>query len=188
MNVVMSLPDELADAIEQAQLGDARGFEVLLDTFGGSVAGYLRARGVRDSEGIANEVFLRAFRTIGAFQGDPQRFRAWLFTIAHHAAVDDARRRRRRISETPIEYAAEPSGGDVETEVMARLAHERVRTLLQSLSVDQRAVLELRIIADLSVEDTAAILGKGYEAVRALQRRGLAALRRTLSDPEGVRQ
>ena len=117
-----------------------------------------------------------------------RRFRAWLFTIAHHAAVDDSRRRKRRVRESALERVPDAVGGDVEAEVMARLAHERVQSMLALLSDDQRDVLTLRIVADLSVEDTAAILGKGYEAVRATQRRGLAALRRALSGQEGVRR
>jgi len=125
------------------------------------------------------------FRSIRTFEGDGTRFRSWLFTVAHNAAIDDARRRRRRVVETSLEAVAEPVGGDVEDDVIARLAHERVRALLDRLSPDQRDVLLLRIVADLSVEDTAGVVGKSQDAVKALQRRGLAALRRALAD-EGV--
>jgi RNA polymerase sigma factor (sigma-70 family) len=183
---VMAPPDELDDAVERAQAGDARGFEALFGAFGASIAGYLRARSVSDPEGIANDVFLRAFRAIHTFRGDAGRFRIWLFTIAHHAAIDDARRRRRRVAEVSLDDAAELAGGDVEAEAIARLAHERVQALLARLSPDQRDVLVLRIVADLSVDETAAVLGKSYEAVKALQRRGLASLRRTISDQEAV--
>ncbi len=182
----MGMSEELAVGVERAQAGDPRGFDALFRAFGGSVAGYLRSRGVRDPDGVANDVFLRAFRTIHTFRGDTERFRSWLFTIAHHTAIDDARRRHRRVREAPIENAPEPVGGDVEADVMARVAHERVHVLLEGLSADQRDVLVLRVVADLSVDDTAAILDKSYEAVKALQRRGLAALRRALSDQEAV--
>ena len=177
--------DGIAEAIERAQAGDGRGFDTLFRAFGRAVAGYLRARRVSDPDGIANDVFLRAFRTIHTFQGDPPRFRSWLFTIAHNAAIDDARRRRRRVEETSLEHLPEWAGGDVESQVAAHLARERVDALLRQLSPDQRDVLVLRIVADLSVEETAAVVGKGYEAVKALQRRGLAALRRSISDPDG---
>ena len=76
----------------------------------------------------------------------------------------------------------------MEVDAAAHLAHERVAVLLSVLSPDQREVLLLRVVADLSVEETAAVLGKGYEAVKALQRRGLASLRRALSSEEGVPQ
>ena len=173
-------------ALERARAGDSRGFDELFHATGAAVAGYLRARGAGDPEGLANDVFVRAFGTLRRFQGDGDRFRAWLFTIAHNAAIDDARRRRRRLVEAPLTAAADTPGGDVEADAMARLAHERVHALLGRLSPDQRDVLLLRVVADLSVEETAAVLGKGHEAVKALQRRGLAALRRALSSDEGV--
>ncbi len=173
-------------AIEQAQAGEARGFEALFRAFGAQVVGYLRTRHVDDADGAANEVFLRAFKTIHTFQGDETRFRSWLFTIVHHGAVDDLRRRRRRVDETPLERAREPAGGDVEDDALAELDRTRVSALLAQLSSDQRDVLSLRIIADLSVDETAAVMGKSHEAVKALTRRGLAALRRSISEHEPV--
>jgi RNA polymerase sigma-70 factor (ECF subfamily) len=176
----------VAVAIEQALSGDARGFETLFRTFGAQVVGYLRARHTDDPDGVANEVFLRAFKTIHTFQGDENRFRSWLFTIVHHAAVDDVRRRRRRVEAAPLDRAPEPTGGDVEDDALAELARGRVDALLAELSPDQRDVLTLRIIADLSVDETAAVVSKSHEAVKALTRRGLAALRRAISDSEPV--
>ena len=187
-DAVSSADGELEAAIEKAQAGDPRGFETLFRALGGSVVGYLRARSSSDPDGIANDVFLRAFHTIRTFEGDAQRFRAWVFTIAHHAAVDDARRLQRRVTETPLAWAPDAAGGDVETEVLASLAHERVHALLSLLTPDQRDVLVLRIVADLSVADTATILGKRPEAVKALQHRALGALRRSISSQTAVPQ
>jgi RNA polymerase sigma factor (sigma-70 family) len=184
----VALSDELIVALDRARAGDARGFDALFLAFGAPVAGFLRGRSVSDPDGLANVVFLRAFRNIHTFRGDGDRFRSWLFTIAYNVAIDDARRRRRRIEETTLERAPEQTGGNVEDEVLVRLANERVAMLLRGLSPDQRDVLLLRIVSDLTVEETAAVLGKGYEAVRALQRRGLASLRRAISRAEGVRQ
>jgi RNA polymerase sigma factor (sigma-70 family) len=177
---------DLTPALDQARAGDPRGFDALFRATGPAVAGYLRSRSVSDPDGVANDVFLRAFRTIHTFQGDGERFRAWLFTIAHNAAIDDSRRRRRRVKESPLDLAPDAVGGDVEDDLLAALAQERVRAMLEQVSPDQREVLMLRVVADLSVEETAIVVGKGYEAVKALQRRGLAALRRALSDQEGV--
>jgi RNA polymerase sigma-70 factor (ECF subfamily) len=172
---------ELDIAIERAQVGDARGFDALFHACATSVAGYLRARKVSDPNGTANEVFLRAFRTIHTFRGDTAAFRSWLFTIAHNAAIDDARRRRRRVRETPLESLPSAAGGDVEEDADALLSQQRVEALLENLSPDQRDVIMLRVIADLSVDQTAAIVGKSNEAVKALQRRGLGTLRRALN-------
>ena len=53
--------------------------------------------------------------------------------------------------------------------------------MLASLSPDQRAVLLLRVIGDLSLEQVAEALGKRTGAVKQLQRRGLIAVRKALS-------
>jgi RNA polymerase sigma-70 factor (ECF subfamily) len=160
----------------------------LFRTLGPSVVGYLRARKVDDPDGIANDVFLRAFRNLETFDGTPDQFRSWVFTIAHNAAVDNARARGRRPRITSLEVAPEPAT-DPETvgrAVEARLEVARIEELLARLSPDQRDVVLLRIVADLSVAETAVIVGKGEEAVKALQRRALAALRRNISVPEPV--
>jgi len=174
---------DLDEALEAARDGDARGFDALFRALSGSVTAYLRARNVDDAEDLANEVFLRAFRTLSTFRGDADRFRSWLFTIAHHAAIDDRRRFARRVTPVPLGTDHPAMGGDVEDEVFAGLADDRVRALLGHLSPDKRDVLLLRIVADLTAEQTAATLDKSYEAVKALQRRGLASLRRLLGEP-----
>jgi RNA polymerase sigma-70 factor (ECF subfamily) len=61
-----------------------------------------------------------------------------------------------------------------------------VTRVLGALSEDQRTVLLLRIVGDLSIEDVAKALGKRPGAVKALQRRGLAAVKRELGRRRGV--
>jgi RNA polymerase sigma factor (sigma-70 family) len=88
----------------------------------------------------------------------------------------------RRIARRGVdaEFVAEMHAGEsssAEADAQAALATERVRMLIEALSPDQRDVLLLRIVADLSLEQTAAVLGKSVGAVKSLQHRGLAALR-----------
>lgn len=179
---------DLAWGLERARAADPRGFHALFTILGPSVVGYLRARRVDDPDGVANDVFVRAFRRLDTFTGEADQFRSWLFTIAHNAAIDNARARRRRPPATTIEHVAEPSTtpDPVADAAEAKLGTERVDALLAQLSPDQRDVVLLRIVADLSVAETAAIVGKGDEAVKALQRRALASLRRQLSSPGAV--
>jgi RNA polymerase sigma-70 factor (ECF subfamily) len=182
----MDHPDGWEPIIERVLAGDPVAFADLFRLLGTPVAGYLRGRGVDDPDGLTNEVFLRVHRTMHRFDGDAGEFRSWVFAIAHNAAVDDGRRRRRRVREQFGARVPEQRSDDVETQVMARLADERVRDLLAVLTDDQQAVLLLRVVSGLSARETAVVLGKGEEAVKALQRRGLAALRRELAGKEGV--
>ena len=77
-------------------------------------------------------------------------------------------------------------GGDVEREAFDSLGSQWVYDVCARLSSDQRTVLLLRVIADLSVDEVGRITGKSAGAVKALQRRALEALRRKLTR-EGVR-
>jgi RNA polymerase sigma-70 factor (ECF subfamily) len=173
---------ELDHALDAARNGNERALETLFRTTCAGVVGYLRARNVGDPDGLANEVFVRAFRSLHTFTGDGEQFMSWLFVIARNAAIDDARRRQRRPVEEPLDHAISVAGGDVESDVLARLAQDRVEALLVCLSADQREAITLRVLADLSIAQTAAVMGKSHEAVKALQHRGLAALQRALSD------
>ena len=151
-------------------------------------ASYLYASRVADPEDVLGEVFLQMVRDIGRFEGDERDFRAWVLTIAHHRLVD-AKRLQGRRPEAPDTGALEVGAptGDVEREALERLGLERVESLLAGLTGDQQAVLLLRIVGDLAVEQVAEVLGKRPGAIKQLQRRGLAAVQREL-ECQGVTQ
>jgi RNA polymerase sigma-70 factor, ECF subfamily len=151
-----------------------------------SVLGYLRARGADEPEDLAGEVFLQVVRDLGRFEGGEREFRAWVFVVAHHRLIDDARRRTRR----PVEAAGdlptdELRSPDAQEEAFDSIAAVRVRRLIGRLAPDQRDVLLLRVLGGLTVAEVADVIGKRPGAVKALQRRGLATLERALSR-EGV--
>jgi len=147
---------------------------------GRPVAGYLRGQGADDPDGLANDVFLRAFTNLAGFQGGEERFRSWIFTIAHHVLIDDRRRAARRPPRAGWPVTERPGAASTEGDALARLGTRQVEELLAELTPDQRDVLLLRIVADLTVEQVAETLGKAPGAIKALQRRGLATLRRRL--------
>ncbi len=155
-------------------------YQRLFQWLGRPVAGYLHGQGAEDPEGLANDVFLRAFTKLRSFHGDEERFRSWVFAIAHNLLVDQRRRQKRRpaVVGEPLEEGESPCSTD--SEALASLGVEWVQRLLAELSPDQRDVLLMRIVADLTVEQVAEALGKSPGAVKQLQRRGLAALRRRL--------
>jgi RNA polymerase sigma-70 factor (ECF subfamily) len=109
-----------------------------------------------------------------------------VFAIAHNLVIDDRRRRSRRPQQAPLEGDVGPSEAAAEDGALISLGDERLRTVLAELPPDQRDVVLLRLVADFSIEDTAAALGKKPGAVKSLQHRALAALRRRLADEEGV--
>jgi RNA polymerase sigma factor (sigma-70 family) len=157
-----------------------------------AVFAFLRARGSHEPDDLTSEVFLAVFDQLDRFRGGEAEFRTFVFTIAYRRLVDELRRRSRRGHHEPwndeLDVRRSPSA---EHQAMEQLSDASTRALLDGLPVDQRNVMVLRIIADLTVEQVAEILGKRPGAVKALQRRALAALRkkfsagRTLPAPSG---
>jgi len=178
--------DDFDEVLARARVGSAEAFTSLYEDLVRPVAAYLRARGVREVEDVTSDVFLAVFTGIGGFVGEQPKFRSWVFTIAHRRVVDGWRRGGR----TPLHVPYEPeddarTASSAESDALDVLGDERVHELLAGLSEDQRDVLVLRIVGDLTVDQVSEVVGKQPGAVKALQRRGLATLRRTLT-VEGV--
>lgn len=169
-----------------AQSGAAWALERLYQVFSPVVLGYLRIQGAGDPEDLTNEVFLGVFQRIQAFAGDEEKFRSWIFTIAHSRLIDERRRLSRRplVTQEAPDTPVDGLGGDTEQDALDRLSSRRVQALCESLVPDQRDVLLLRLMAGMTVEAIAESLDKSEGAVKALQRRGLANLRKVLEgDP-----
>ena len=175
---------ELELWLAAARRNDQAGFTGLYRCLAGRVAGYLRGRGVTDPDDVTNEVFLGAFGKLGGFDGGAADFRSWLFAIASNKASDWHRRRARRpqVQDASESVLSTLGGGDVEAESMELLGRSAVGDMLDHLTPDQRDVLLLRIVAELTLEETAQALGKPVGAVKALQHRAIAALRRNLGE------
>lgn len=164
-----------------AQRGESWACTELWTSYSPMVTGFARARGSREPEDLTSEVFLSLFRSLGAFAGDEAAFRGYLFTIAHRRLVDEFRASSRRpYFQLWTDDGDDRYTGSAEDEVVSASVETEIIALLDELSPDQREVLTLRLIADLPIEQVAAIVGKTPGAVKALQHRALAALRRRL--------
>ncbi len=124
---------------------------------------------MRDPEGLTGDVFVAVTEKLGGFRGDDAALRRWVFTIAHHRRVDEIRRDLRR-PETLSEAPTAPPTIDP-----APLDPDLVAAL-DRLTPDQRDVVVLRYVADLSLRDVARITGRRTGAVKMLQARALGAL------------
>jgi len=176
--------DSFPTVLDAARAGEGWAFERLFAWLGQAVAAHLRGVGLDDPDGSANEVFLRAFGALHRFDGHEEQFRSWVFTIAHHLVVDERRRADRRPRRAPLEVAGAdpgPPAADAAEEALVTLGDERVRRLLAGLAPAQREVVLLRVVADLSIEETARIMGKRPNAIKALHHRALQSLRQRIA-------
>jgi RNA polymerase sigma factor (sigma-70 family) len=135
-----------------------------------AVLGYLRSQRAAEPEDLLGEVFLQVVRDLPRFRGDDDALRRWVFTIAYHRLVDARRRSGRRpaLDDGPLPELCSAPPADL-------LDPDLVRALSE-LTAEQREVVALRFVADLSIDAVATLTGRSKGAVNALQHRALAAL------------
>jgi RNA polymerase sigma factor (sigma-70 family) len=178
----------LDDAVvEAAAAGSRDAVERVYRCLAPRVLGYLRSRGVDDPEGLTDEVFLALIPRLSAVRGGEAGLRTLAFSVAHARVVDEHRRRARQPPCASYEPELDSRVAEsAESQALARVSTEGLTGLLGELGEDQRAVVTLRVVADLSLEQTAEVLGRSVGAVKQLQRRGLLRLRELMTGEEGT--
>lgn len=180
----MPAGDDFAAVLQAARLGQEWAFSALYQGFNARVLRYFTSRVPDVADDLAAETWLGAARTLSAFEGDEQAFRAWIFTIAHRQLVQHWRDGARRppADPGPAIVAGEGDQGivaahNVEVEAVDSLmAQQAAQAIAASLTADQAEVVLLRILGGLDVDDVARILGKRPGTVRALQHKALRKL------------
>jgi RNA polymerase sigma-70 factor (ECF subfamily) len=136
------------------------------------------------AEDCVAETFSRFLQALGRGRGPQAYLRAYLYRVAHNWIVDYFRRSPPATISLDPELAAS-NEADPSVLVAARMDQDRLRLALLEVTPDQRQVLVLRYLEGFSNEEVAAALHKSVGAVKALQHRALAALKRRLQDREG---
>jgi RNA polymerase sigma-70 factor (ECF subfamily) len=194
-----ALRDEAPDAqlVGQALAGEAAAFGQLYDRHVDRVYRFmsLRLPDAALATDLTQDVFVNALRHLPSLR-EADRFGSWLMQIAHNHVVNHLTRRgAAAMSLDDVSQAADEGGpldaalvdaGDVSEAVARRLDSARLVAAARELTDDQQAVLALRFAGGLSVGETAAVLGKGEDAVKQLQHRAVVQLRRLLASPEAA--
>jgi RNA polymerase sigma factor (sigma-70 family) len=185
-------PEGFEAVLLAAQNGAGWAWTALWVDYAPPVAAFLRARGSREPDDLTSEVFLAVLEQLGTFAGGEGDFRSFIFSIAYRRLVDELRRRTRRGHHAEWTPRTDPRlSASAEEDALLNVGHSATLALLDGLPADQRDVMVLRIVGDLTVEQVAVVVGKRPGAVKALQRRALERLRkkftgsRTLLDPAG---
>ena len=162
------VPD--ADVVAAAIAGGAWAWESLYIWLAPGLTAYFRSTGAgQDAEDLVSETFLRMVRAIHGFEGDADQLKTWVFTIARNLRLDRARQRGRRGIDATFETAPEqPSSANVEDTVSGL---DSLLWLLGQLTDQQREVMALRILGDLTADQIAHALNVKLPKVKSLLRR-----------------
>jgi RNA polymerase sigma-70 factor (ECF subfamily) len=138
---------------------------------------YQHLRHRATAEDLTAEVFSRMLEQLAKGRGPDQHLRAWLYRVAHNLVIDHTRRQVHRDHE-PLDEGLVSNGQDLETEVHGAIQRERAAAALQRLTPMQRAVIILKYLEGYTNKEIALMLDLSVGAVKALQHRGLASMRR----------
>jgi RNA polymerase sigma-70 factor (ECF subfamily) len=143
---------------------------------------YYRLNDEQVAEDISSDVFVRLIEAIEKRRGPRTNLKGWLLATASHAVADYLRHAYRRPTETLSERMPDRAAASLNDEVDRREVVASVRQAYERLTPEQQNVLALRFGDGYSLDETAAVMQKNVNAVKALQFRALAALQRLIGE------
>ncbi len=168
--------------VERARAGDAAAWEALYRSLYPKLLAYAGRRLDQDAARDAvSEAMARAVARIGRFAWEGGGFDAWVFAILRHVVVDAQRAAAQHAGDTEPDEAPASGPGPLDR-LLGDEASSALRVAFARLSPFDQEVLELRVVAGLSSDEVASVVGKRAGTVRMAQARALARLRELLED------
>lgn len=180
----MNMPTPEAELLQHARQANEPALGEIYDAYSPRLYGYAYRLCGDDAfaKDVVAETFYRFLVALRDGGGPREHLAAYLYRVAYHLIVDNARRQPRAnlfLDESFIAADADP-GERSDEQAQAREA-------LWKLTSEQRQVIVLKYFEGFSNEEVAAALGKPVGSIKSLQSRALAALRRVMSqENEGV--
>jgi RNA polymerase sigma-70 factor (ECF subfamily) len=181
-----------AELARRVAAGDTAAFEALMRRHNRTLFRTARAilRDDAEAEDALQEAYLQAYQAIGGFRGEA-KLSTWFARIVANEALARLRKRARRAEIVPLQSSAALAELDQIPDTDMDKTPERTASRLQmrrlleaqidSLPDDYRAVFMLRAVEEMSVEETAAVLGIPSATVRSRLFRARSLLREALA-------
>jgi RNA polymerase sigma-70 factor (ECF subfamily) len=177
-------------AVLAAARGDEAAFGRLWHDLQPRLLRYFAVAAPAAAEDLASETWLAVVRSLDRFRGNEPAFRAWVFTIAHHKALDWHRRAARRVTEAqPLDGLVELAApDDPAAAALEGLSTRAALATVATLPGDQAEAIVLRVVAGLGVDQVAGIMDKQPGTIRVLTHRGLRRLAERLGGDGRMRR
>jgi RNA polymerase sigma-70 factor (ECF subfamily) len=165
-----------------ALAGDAIAFGKLYELYLDEIYHFVfyRVKSHQEAEDLSEAVFLKAWQ---ALDENPPReipFRLWLYTISRNTVIDYYRTSKQQVGLEEAAHLPAPIE-DPEAAVIRWESVQELKDKLLQLKEEHQEVLTCRFVVGLSHADTATVMSRSEEAVRALQYRAIVSLRRLLT-------
>jgi RNA polymerase sigma-70 factor, ECF subfamily len=176
--------DSAMDNAERAMVaaalaGDEDAFEKLIHTYSRRVyiVAYAIVQDVAEAEDIVQDAFLKAHHQRDKLR-EPEKFPAWLLTVARNAARDRLRRRRPQADAETFDTLADPTAATPGSALEKEEHQAHLRRALATLPEDHRTALTLRYLEGLDYRAIETTMGLSNGALRGILGRALGTLRR----------
>jgi len=182
----MPFKDDAA-LIKAVRSMDAAALTEIFEEYAPAIFKYLIRLGTNTQEAdqLVGDVFARLLEKVSEGKGPEKNLRSYLFQTAYHLVVDESRGRQ-RITVLDAADTVKEDVKPVHAQTEEKMLFEKLTKAMELyLTEDQRNVLVLRFQEDFSLKETAEIVGKNVNAVKALQNRGINALRDAMRRENG---
>lgn len=171
--------------LDAAKVGAPWAWTALYGEIAGPVTGFFRSRGVSDPENAAGDVFFELSREVESFSGTEASFITRVFAIAYRRLLIDDRHPTRNARSALADRVLDRLQDETEIVIddTDPAVTPTVKSALEALEPEQRDVLSLRVVAGLTIEQTAEVIGTTIEAVKTAQRSGLSKIRGSMPPP-----
>ncbi|MDP2856328.1 MAG: RNA polymerase sigma factor [bacterium] len=171
---------EIRQLIKKAKKGDAEAFGLIYDHFLDRIYRfiYLKVTNREETQDLAQQAFMKAWEAINRFEDEGLPFSSWLYRIARNLVIDFYRVQKKNISLDESIGVMHPD--DLEEQMLKSQEQEEVKRALSDLTDEQRDIIVLRFVDDLSYKEIGKITKKNPAALRILQHRALNKLRKSV--------
>ncbi len=161
------------DLVDQIRLGNENAAEDLINRYYTHILRYCKRHcfNLEKAEDLTKETFLKLFNNLNNYKGK-RKFKAYLYTIAHHLCIDESRKVQFYSLENEEELV------DEQNDMLQIEDKAEISSLLKVLSSEQREAIILRFSEQLAFHEIAKVMGCNLRTAQSRVRNALKIMRK----------
>ncbi|HOV88801.1 MAG TPA: RNA polymerase sigma factor [Candidatus Paceibacterota bacterium] len=175
---------KIKSLVRKAQKGDAESFGIIYEIFAERIYRYiyLKTSSREEAEDLTQQVFVRAWEALPQFEFKKNPFSSWLYSIARNLITDFYRKKKPDFSLDSENALEMPDDLDLTERLIIQDEIRQVFEAINQLPLEQKDLLLLRFVDDLSYDEIASIMNKSPLTLRVIQHRALKRLKELMGE------
>lgn len=184
--IVLVLPDVTVDdaLLDRARRGDRSSIAQIYQNYFDPIYQFVRLRvgHAQTAEDLTSDIFVKFIKALKTNNAPHTSLRGWIFRVARNVIYDHYGEEVSLPVETIDQWLTTDEDTDPEVQAIRTIESDRARQVIGMLAPAQQEVLMLRFDQQLSLQETADVMDKNVNAIKALQFRAVNTLRDILRD------